>query len=256
METIHKYKYLVAEDEHLIRQNLIKKISSLSVPLELIGEASNGANAITLIEELSPSLVITDIKMPQSDGLELIKYIHQNHPHIKTMILSGYNDFKYAQTALKYGVKDFLLKPVKLEELNESLQNILVLLDSENKEISSFSIDPHRLKPENLSQLLENYLLNNYASITSLNEIAEKFGFSNEYLSKIFKKYTGETPIKYITKIRINESKQLLINQPDLEIKKVGELVGYKDAFYFSRVFKSNVGVYPSDYRLNHLVQN
>jgi two-component system response regulator YesN len=253
MEHLHNYKYLVVEDEHLIRQNIIKKISTLSVPLELVGEASNGANAITLIEQLYPSLVITDIKMPQSDGLELIKYIHQNHPHIKTMILSGYSDFKYAQTALKYGVNDFLLKPIKSEELNAALQNILIILDSENKQISSFSVDAHNLKPQDLSQLLESYLRTNYSSITSLNSIAEKFGFTNEYLSKIFKKYIGETPIKYITKIRINESKHLLISKPDLEIKKVGELVGYKDAFYFSRVFKSNVGLYPSDYRIKHL---
>lgn len=253
MNSIHKYKYIVAEDEHLIRQNLIKKIDSLGIPLELAGEASNGQNAISLVDELYPSLVITDIKMPQSDGLELIKYIHQNHPHIKTMILSGYNDFKYAQTAIKYGAKDFLLKPVKLEELNTALQNLLVLLDSENKEISSFSIDPHSLKPEDLSQLMENYLRSNYSSITSLTNISDKFGFTNEYLSKIFKKYIGETPIKYITKIRINEAKLLLINQPDLEIQKVGELVGYKDAFYFSRVFKSNVGIYPSDYRIKNL---
>lgn len=256
MNNTHKYKYIVAEDEHLIRQNIIKKIDSLSIPLELVGEASNGENAISLIEELYPALVITDIKMPQSDGLELIKYLHQNHPHIKTMILSGYNDFTYAQLALKYGVKDFLLKPIKLEELNNALQNILVLLDSENKEISSFSIDPHSLKPEKLSQLMENYLRNNYSSLTSLNKISEKFGFTNEYLSKIFKKYIGETPIKYITKIRINEAKLLLINQPDLEIQKIGELVGYKDAFYFSRVFKSNVGIYPSDYRIKNLTSH
>lgn len=253
MNSIHKYKYIVVEDEHLIRQNIIKKISSLCIPLELVGEASNGKAGISLIEELYPSLVITDIKMPQSDGLELIKYINQNHPHIKTMILSGYNDFAYAQTAIKYGAKDFILKPIKLEELNASLQNILVMLDSENKEISSFSIDPHSLKPENLSELIEKYLRSNYTSITSLNEISNKFGFTNEYLSKILKKYTGETLIKYVTKIRINEAKLLLINQPDLEVKKVGELVGYKDAFYFSRVFKSNVGVYPSDYRIKNL---
>jgi two-component system response regulator YesN len=256
MNNIHKYKYIVAEDEHLIRQNIIKKINSLSIPLELVGEASNGKNAIALVEDRYPSLVITDIKMPQSDGLELIKYINENHPHIKTMILSGYNDFAYAQSALKYGAKDFLLKPIKLEELNTSLQNILVLLDSENKEISSFSIDPHSLKPENLSKLMENYLRSNYSSITSLNKISDNFGFTNEYLSKIFKKYIGETPIKYITKIRINEAKLLLINQPDLEVQKVGELVGYKDAFYFSRVFKLNVGVYPSDYRIKNLISH
>lgn len=254
MNSIRKYKYIVAEDEHLIRQNIIKKIDSLDIPLELAGEASNGQNAISLVEELYPSLVITDIKMPQSDGLELIQYIHKNHPHIKTMILSGYNDFKYAQSALKYGAKDFLLKPIKIEELNAALQNILVLLDSENKEISSFSIHPHSLKPEDLSKLMENYLRSNYSSINSLTNLSDKFGFSNEYLSKVFKKYIGETPIKYITKIRINEAKLLLISQPDLEVQKVGELVGYKDAFYFSRVFKSNVGIYPSDYRVKNLI--
>ncbi|MFT8352232.1 response regulator transcription factor [Clostridium saccharoperbutylacetonicum] len=252
MNNTRTYKIIVVEDEPIIRQNIIKKINSLSIPFELVGEAGNGETAISLVEQLYPSLVITDIKMPQCDGLELIKYLHKNHPHIKSIILSGYNDFKYAQTALKYGVKDFLLKPIKLVELSTALQNILVMLDSENKELSSFSIDPNNLKPENLSQLLENYLLKNYASIISIHDIAEKFGFTNEYLSKIFKKYTGVTPIKYITKIRINEAKQLLINQPELEIKKVGELIGYKDAFYFSRVFKSNVGVYPTDYRMQY----
>ncbi|MFL0250984.1 response regulator [Clostridium neuense] len=253
MNNTHTYKLIVVEDEHLIRRNIIKKINSLSLPFEIIGEASNGEIAISLIEQLCPPVIITDIKMPQLDGLQLIKYLHKNHPHTKTIVLSGYDDFSYAQTALKYGVKDFLLKPIKLNELSAALQNILVILESEDKEISSFAIDHNNLKPENLSQLLENYLLNNYATITSITEVSQKFGFTNEYLSKIFKKYTGVTPLKYITRIRINEAKQLLINQPDLEIKEIGELIGYKDAFYFSRVFKSNVGVYPSDYRMKHL---
>lgn len=255
--TTHKYKYIVVEDEHLIRKNLIKKIESLSLPLELAGEASNGEDAISLVNELCPSIIITDIRMPRSDGLELIKYLHHNYPSIKAMVLSGYTDFKYAQTALKFGAKDFLLKPVKIDDLNSSLQNILVILDSENKADDYFSMDPHNLKPEDLSKLLENYLLNNYSSITSINDISDKFGFTNEYLSKLLKKYTGETPLKYLTKIRINKSKHLLVTNPELEIKKIAELVGYKDAFYFSRVFKSNVGVYPTDYRLqNSIVSN
>lgn len=247
--TMHKYKYIVVEDEHLIRKNLIKKIESLSLALEFVGEASNGDDAIKLVNELCPSIVITDIRMPRSDGLELIKYLHHNYPSIKSMVLSGYTDFKYAQTALKFGAKDFLLKPVKIDDLNSSLQNILVMLDSENKKDECFSIHPHNLKPEDLSKLLENYLLNNYSSISSINDISDKFGFTNEYLSKVLKKYTGDTPLKYLTKIRINKSKHLLLNNPELEIKKIAEVVGYKDSFYFSRVFKSNVGIYPSDYR-------
>lgn len=254
--TTHKYKLIVVEDEHLIRKNLIKKIEALSLPFELVGEASNGEDAIKLINELCPSLIITDIRMPRSDGLELIKFLHHNHPSIKIIVLSGYNEFEYAQTALRFGAKDFLLKPVKIDDLKSALQNVLVMLDSENKEDTYFSIDAHNLKPEELSKLLENYLLNNYSSITSITDISDKFGFTNEYLSKILKKYTGETPLKYLTKIRINKAKQLLVNKPELEIKKIAELVGYKDAFYFSRLFKSNVGMYPSDYRTQntHLV--
>lgn len=251
--TILKYKYIIVEDEYLIRKNLIKKITSLSIPLELVGEASNGEDAINLVNELCPSIVITDIKMPRSDGLDLIKYIHHNYLSIKTIVISGYTDFKYAQTALKFGAKDFLLKPVKIDDLNSSLQNILVILDSENKTDTCFSIDPHKLKPEDLSKLLENYLLNNYSSITSINNISDKFGFTNEYLTKVLKKYTGETPLKYLTKIKINKSKHLLLNNPELEIRKIAEVVGYKDAFYFSRVFKLNVGIYPSDYRFQNL---
>lgn len=253
MNNTHKYKYLVVEDEHLIRRNVIKKIESLSLPLELIGEASNGKDAIVLIEKHLPSLVITDIKMPQYDGLELIKYIQQNHPHMKAIILSGYNDFKYAQAALKYNAKDFLLKPIKKEELNNALQNIIIMLDSENAAVTTFCADPHNLSQEDLCRLMESFLRNNYQSEISLADIATNFGFTIEYLGKIFKKYTGEPPLKYLTRIRINEAKQLLINQPDLEIHKIGELVGYKDAFYFSRVFKLNVGMHPSDYRLQHL---
>lgn len=250
----HKYKYIVVEDEHLIRKNVIKKIESLSLPLEFIGDASNGDDAINLINKSCPSIIITDIRMPRSDGLELIKYVHHNHPSIKIIVLSGYSDFKYAQTSLKYGAKDFLLKPVKIDELNATLQNLLVILDSENKKEACFSIDPHNLKPEDLGNLLENYLINNYSSISSINDLSEKFGFTNEYLSKILKKYFGETPLKYLTKIRINKAKHLLLDQPELEIKKIGELVGYKDSFYFSRVFKINVGVYPTDYRNQNIV--
>ncbi|MDV4150338.1 response regulator [Clostridium sp. AL.422] len=249
MMIIHKYKYIVAEDEYLIRQNLIKKIEALSIPLELVGEANNGDEAIKLVNELCPSIVITDIKMPGSDGLSLIKYIYHNYPYIKILVLSGYDDFNYAKTALKYDAKDFLLKPVKIDELNSSLQNILVILDSENKENDYFSVDPHKLKPEDLGALLEKYILNNYSSIDSIYDISDKFGFTNEYLIKILKKFTGDTPNKYLTKIRINKAKQLLINNPELEIKNICELVGYKDASYFSKVFKSNVGVYPSDFR-------
>ena len=112
MSSIPHYKYLVVEDESLIRKNLIKKITALELPLTLIGEAANGMEAIVKVEKDCPDLVITDIRMPQCDGLELSRYLHKNHPGVKIIILSGYDDFSYAQAAIKFAVRDYLLKPV------------------------------------------------------------------------------------------------------------------------------------------------
>ena len=249
MQHTISYKYMVVEDEYLIRENIIKKISSLNLPLELAGEASNGKDALTLVEQLQPHLLFTDIKMPQMDGLEFSKHIYTSYPHIKLVIISGYNEFTFAQQALRYGVKDFLLKPITAENLSSCLQNLLIMLDAEHKDTAAFSIDPHSLSKEEISNIAEAYLRENFKKDISLGELADKLGFTPDYISKIFKKYKSESPIKYITRLRINEAKQLLINHPELDIKKIGELAGYNDPFYFSRVFKANTDLYPSEYR-------
>ena len=79
--------------------------------------------------------------------------------------------------------------------------------------------------------------------------MGKRFGFTPEYLGKIFKKYSGETPSKYLTRLRMNEAKRLLLRNQEMEIQKIGELVGYRDGFYFSRAFKSYTGIQPSEVR-------
>lgn len=249
MNSTPSYKYLVAEDESLIRKNLVKKINSLHLPFVLVGEASNGIDAIRLVEEQAPHLVITDIRMPQSDGLELARFLQKNHPGTKTIILSGYSDFSYAQSAIRYGVIDYLLKPVTLEALSQSLQKILITMESESDELGVYRSKDSRLDQQSICLLMETYLQENFAKDVSFQELSEKFGFTPEYLGKIFKKHSGETPLKYLTRLRMNEAKRLLLNNPEMEIQMVGELVGYKDGFYFSRAFKSYTGIQPSEFR-------
>jgi two-component system response regulator YesN len=241
------YKYLVVEDEPLIRHNALKKISELGLPIQFAGEAENGQAALELAQSHFPHFIITDIRMPVMDGLQLARCLYEAHPQIKCVILSGYDDFKYAQEALKYGVTDFLLKPIKSEELKTALQRVVVQLDAEHQQQSV--IDAQGLSADQLNALMLEYLRANYRAEIVLSRLAEQFGFTSEYLTKIFKKYNHETPLKYITKLRIDAAKQILVNEPSLEIKKIGEYVGYPDAFYFSRVFKSSTGEYPSEYR-------
>lgn len=249
MSSIPEYKYLIAEDESLIRKNLIKKINSLNLPLTLIGDTSDGGSAIEIIEKNCPDLLITDIKMPGCDGLKLTEYLYHNYPCVKVIILSGYDDFSYAQTAIRYGVKDYLIKPVTLEILSESLQRVLISIRHEGGE-REYRTNNKALSPKAICELLEKYLKENFNKDISSTNLSEKFGFTPEYLGKIFKKYLGDTPNRYLTKLRLNEAKRLLISDPELEIQKVGEMVGYRDGFYFSRIFKNYTGIQPREYRL------
>jgi two-component system, response regulator YesN len=99
--------------------------------------------------------------------------------------------------------------------------------------------------------MIEAYVIENYTKELNFDIIAQKFNFNSSYLSKIFTKYIGENPVKYLTALRINKAKYLLLNNEDLSIKDIGEQVGYPDQFYFSRIFKNVTGKSPVGFRQN-----
>lgn len=100
---------------------------------------------------------------------------------------------------------------------------------------------------------LELFMKKNYASPINIEDMARKFNFNASYLTRIFKKHTGESPVKYLLRLRIDEAKKLLLEHSDLSVKQISTLVGYEDQHYFSRFFKELTGVSPSDYRNKNL---
>lgn len=242
-----KYKCIVVEDEALIRRNLVKKINQLNTGFSVIGEVMNGESAIQLINEEIPHLVVTDIQMPVKNGIELIKYLYFTYPAIKIIIISGFDEFEYARQAIKYEVKEYLIKPVSTKDLLSSIVKIKMLLDSELSVPESFM--EQNISSEELVGLIELYIKNNYRKDLSIADIAEHFHFSTDYLSRVYKKARGQSPLKYLITLRINDAKQYLLTRPDLSVKTVGEIVGYNDQYYFSRLFKNCTGCYPTDYR-------
>jgi two-component system response regulator YesN len=117
-------KLLIVDDELLIRKGLRKLVESNGLNWDIVGEASNGQEAISKLAEHDPDLVLTDIRMPLMDGIELAAYIHHSKPVTAVIILTGHRDFAYAQAALRYGVKDFLLKPCPEKEVNRILTEV------------------------------------------------------------------------------------------------------------------------------------
>lgn len=508
------FKVVVVEDEPIILENIVQKIENADPAFKVLGKAINGAMALPLIHTIKPDVLFTDIKMPMMDGLELIEEVRKSYPEMLIVILSGYNDFEYAQKAIKLGVRDYLLKPLKsdcisrlLNQLKPKLEGSLsslernimsseiightttsselpyslgetsfvmflicignlsnhvastmqlkyfhklwdsvnwdclmsnllgeagkwwivderypnkkfVVISSSNletsnilslatlikeqlsKEINTLNINVctleesiyftniwttaqklrmlldqslvigkslvttpeklpileqlpaswdiqtqnklvflfqqnskkglqqelyalfdrwnalncpqryvenalHRLiillqqhtvamsdaeiyhleynlneilalctdfrsiyqdiwnqislmfqteyiensNTEELVNNIEEYIQRNFSKPLSLEDIARSFNFNPAYLTRVFKKYKGETPLKHIILLRINEAKRLMRHYPDMDIREIGEIIGYSDQHYFSRIFKNITGQTPSKFK-------
>ncbi|RED61832.1 response regulator transcription factor [Cohnella lupini] len=515
MKLVKSLKIIVIEDEPVILENIIKKIKGSQAEFTVVAKAYNGKNGLALIKAHKPDAIITDIKMPIMDGIELISQVRLLFPEMPVIVLSGYDEFEYARQAMRFGVMDYLLKPLDtamlLDALNRvrnvvypkndlierniissellgqnqvrelatltndaryqivliclgnlcnhvtsinrayffadlwgqidweqtieqlpsksqswwlideklSNQKFLILSAAENNEISdiqstaewlqasllaavapyavnisvhaeitpnhelwkvaqelrsrlernmllgkssihfssseikskredssggvspsaynrisslletdntellrpalfklfeswetagysqrqiektfgdlidlfrrskiligkdewddieaqildsiSLSVDyatlctkvwsllERTLIPKNiieetaeLSDKIEQYLQDHYAEDISFEELAHKFNFTSAYLTKIFKKHKNETPLKYLTSLRMEEAKRLIVEHKELDLRIIAEMIGYFDPHYFSKVFKSNVGKTPTEYR-------
>lgn len=125
------FKLIIVDDEEEVRKGIIQKIDWKRFNFEIVGEAENGREALDLIEENVPDVVITDITMPLMDGLKLASFLKDNYPTVKTVILTGFDDFKFAQQAIKYGVADYILKPVMPKDINELIGKLQSRINEE-----------------------------------------------------------------------------------------------------------------------------
>ncbi len=125
------YRIILVDDEEEVRKGIIRKIDWNRLGFEVVGDAENGAEALEKIEQQEPEVVMTDIRMPFMDGLTLTEKIRQKYPSMKVLIFSGFDDFEYAQQAIKLNVTEYILKPVNVEELSEILTRVKKNLDEE-----------------------------------------------------------------------------------------------------------------------------
>ena len=152
------YKVFLVEDEVAAREGIRDNFDWKSAGFEFCGEAADGEIALPLIESLQPDVLITDIKMPFMDGLQLSKIVREHMPWVKIIILSGYDEFSYAQAAVKLGVTEYLLKPISVPDLNLTLHKVTDLLDHEKSEREYLKLLRDQVK-DNLSLLREKFLL-------------------------------------------------------------------------------------------------
>ena len=245
-----KYTVIVAEDEELLLNNLVQKIQKADPDFQVAGTAQTGDQALALIEQLSPDLVVTDIRMPVMDGITLLSRVREQSPFTKFIITSGFSDFEYARKSITLNFSDYLLKPVDPDELKEALTKIkkeFQIAGNDYEEI--FNAQTAALTPSQIADLLKDFIVNNYSEDINLNLIADNLNYSPSYLTKIFCQVYDCTPSRYLINLRMSHAQRLLLHEPGLSIKQIGEMCGYHDQGYFSRIFKKYTGKSPLEFR-------
>ena len=224
------YKAIIIDDEPWTIIDIEKTFSLEDMGFEIVGSYRTPQKALPAIISKKPDLVITDIRMPGMTGMELIKSVRNQKINCEFIIVSGHSDFSYAQEAISYGVAGYCLKPLDPHETSEALNRAKNHLDSRK------TITPEQSYHDDKFEELQNYSL------------AAEFNMNPNFCCSLFTKYLGQTFSAYLTELRITEAQNLLHNS-NYSLEEIASLVGFKDYFYFSKVFKKYCKYSPKEYR-------
>ncbi len=234
----------IADDEVWIILGLKKLLEKLNMDVYVVGTANNGLTAKEEIGMFKPDVVFTDIRMPGLTGLELLQAIPEVSPESRVVLISGYAEFAYAKEAVKHHAFDYLLKPIKEEELKRVMESLLEKrgeIPEKEEEESSPTYD--KMIDNVVSEIREHYMED-----ISLTSLATKYNVSMGRLSEMIKERLQVNFSDYIASLRIQRAKELL-RDDSISIQEIAEIVGYNDYFYFTKVFKKVEGISPSKYR-------
>lgn len=243
------YSVFIADDEGWIVIGLKKKIEKSGLPFKVVGTASNGVTGLEEIERIQPDVIFMDVRMPGYDGLELLKLLREKKIRAKVVYVSGYAEFAYAQQALRLGAFDYVIKPVEQERINEILEQIETELRSETGAGYTRGEALEEVSQDRISQII-NEIKSRYTENITLTELSGKYNISVSHLSSLLKSELKLPFSEYIAAKRIQKAKELLEDEA-LSIEQIAEQIGYNDYFYFTKVFKKNMGISPSKYRKN-----
>lgn len=356
------YRVVIIDDEPWTR-DVIKSLGEWeTLGLEVVGEASDGEYGLALIGQLKPEIILTDVRMPHLNGIDLLERLRSEGNPAKVIIISGYDDFSYTRSAFKLNANDYLLKPVKPEELNEQLRRCVEELNAQHQsytqsefdlegfmnvewvndyfvlrnkaseclyaddtetlralfkridslvteragaaipekliiciyydllsglqrfivssgyriddvyagretsfvfsrgctieQILSHVLELYNAASHGVSNLIktrgrvdvrkiESYIAENYLSGLTLEQTAERFYISKEYLSKIFRSTAGESFADYNATLKMGKAKELISR--GIPLKEIGLMVGYTDQAHFYKAFKKRFGVTPGE---------
>lgn len=240
------YRVVLIDDENIIVEGMRRVVKWADYGCQVVGTASDAASGADAVRAFRPHILFTDIRMPGQDGLVMLAGLRSEFPDMQVTVMTGYRDFAYAQEAIRLGVARFLLKPTKMDEINEALRTMVDRLDKlppeteegeQSQSAGSFLVDQACA-----------YMQAHYREKLTLQAVADCCYVSQWHLSKLLNRYMEKSFYDILNAIRIQKAKELL-SDPSLKIGEIGELVGYADTAHFARTFKKLEGVSANEYR-------
>ena len=242
---------LVIEDEAPIREWIVYTISNLSKNFNVVASASNGKEGYALAVKLKPDVIFTDIRMPIMDGLEFTREIKKVMKDVVVILLTNFEEFSYAKSAISYGVYEYLVKSdIRTKDISELLGKVSQAIEGTSIEV--LDISNCEEKTENkYSKIIKramDYIDDNYKEHISLGDISGHVYISHEYFSRLFKEEVGQNFSTYLTNYRMKKAEYLLKNT-DKKIAGIASEVGYVNTGYFSKSYKKYKDVSPENDR-------
>ncbi|MBB6734501.1 response regulator transcription factor [Cohnella zeiphila] len=249
------YTLLIVEDEELVRTGIRRLVPFEEFGITTILEAGNGEEGLRLFLAHQPDLVLLDINIPKLSGLELAAKAKESRTGVKIAVITGYDYYDYAVTALKLGIDDYVLKPVSRGDVYEVLRKLVDKLRAERQqselrllvgEMMSARGNPDESDAKTaIAQSIEDNIGNPEFNLTAL---AERQGFSPGYMSVLFKRLFNVAFQDYVLSVRLERAKlQLLMT--DMKMYEISAALGFDNPNYFSAAFKRKFGLSPLQYR-------
>ena len=235
-----KYKTVIVDDNMAFADMLTSGIAWAELDAVVSGTAYGGPDALRLIMDKRPDIVITDIQMPGMDGLELIQRARQYIPDARFILITAYDDFHYAYQAVKLHVFDFLLKPCPRFEIERVIRNAV-------KEMEAASERDLPQYPPQVRAVVD-YMQEHLAAEITLETMAEALHVSESTLARTIKNHFNMRYGELLTQMRMERAKHLLRNST-LRLNEIAEQVGYKSYIAFYKAFIRSEEMTPTDYR-------
>lgn len=237
------YGVLLVDDEQIILQGLQRVFPWEEYGLKVLGTAGDGMEGLELVRKLKPDILLTDIRMPNMDGLRMIAALGSEYPNMQISVLTAYRDFDYCQQAIRLGVCRYLLKPSKMDELKEAFgfmtENLRSLPPKEEEDGQAGNY---------VIRAAMQYIKEHFDEHISLSDVAENVFVSPWHLSKLINGHLGQSFFDIVNGLRITRAKELLMD-PALKVHEIAIRVGYGDVAHFSKNFKKATGKSPMEYR-------